>query len=131
MVIEVWSFLAFWMRAIGFLLVFLGTLIAVVATTPGGGCFTSPGSCGTGFLGQAANGAYAAKLLWVLGLGAIGAGAGIRLHWGLRASRDQSPEELQLVAASRRANWIVIVLSIVLLLTLLLVSGALLFPAIA
>ena len=123
MVIELWSFLGFWLRAIGFLLLFLGTLVVVVAATPGGGCFTSLGSCGTGFLGQAANGVYAAKLLWVLGLGGIGAGAGIRLHWGLRSSRDQAPEELQLIAASRKANWTAVILSIVLLLVLTLTSG--------
>jgi uncharacterized membrane protein len=117
-----WPILGFWTRAIGFFLLFLGTLIVVIGATPGGGCYTSPGSCGTSFLGQMANSIWAAKILWALGLGALGAGAAIRLHWGLRMPDHATPEQLSWIASDRRANATLFVLSIVLMMVLLLAS---------
>ena len=122
--IELWPFLGFWLRAGGFVFLFLGTLIAIVGATPGGGCVTSPGSCGTGFLGQAFNSILAAKILWVLGLGALGAGAGIRLHWGIRMPANATADEVAWLLGARRANWVLLVISILLLLALLVWSAA-------
>jgi hypothetical protein len=118
-VIELWPFLGFWLRAGGFLLLFLGTLVAIVGATPGGSCYT--GVCG-GYVGQAANAILAAKILWTLGLGALGAGAGIRLHWGLRMPMSSSSEETAWVMAARRTNWWLLVMSVVLMLLLFLLS---------
>jgi hypothetical protein len=121
--IELWPFLGLWLRAGGFLLLFLGTLIAVLGATPGGGCYTNTASCGTGFFGQAANALLIAKILWVLGLGGLGAGAGIRLHWGIHMPLNPSADETTWLLAARRANWTLLILSVVLLLVLLLVSS--------
>jgi hypothetical protein len=121
--IDPWPLLGFWMRAIGFLLIFAGTLVVVLGASPGGGCYTSAGSCGTGFLGQVANSIWAAKILWVLGLGALGAGAAIRLHWNLQWPDNATPEHVTWLLADRRFNAILFLVSIVLLLILLLTFG--------
>jgi hypothetical protein len=118
--VDPWPILGFWTRAIGFFLIFAGTLIAVLGASPGGGCYTSPGSCGTGFLGQVANSIWAAKILWVLGLGALGAGAAIRLHWGLQRPENATPEQTNWLLADRRMNGLLFLISVVLLLVLLL-----------
>ncbi|MCI4325903.1 MAG: hypothetical protein L3K00_08525 [Thermoplasmata archaeon] len=121
--IDPWPLLGFWMRAIGFFLVFAGTLVVVLGASPGGGCFTSLGSCGTGFLGQAANSIWAAKILWVLGLGALGAGAAIRLHWGLQWPENATPEHVNWLLADRRMNGLLFLISVVLLLVILWTFG--------
>jgi hypothetical protein len=117
--IDVWPVLGFWTRAIGFFLVFAGTLVVVLGASPGGGCFTNAGSCGTGFLGQVANSIWAAKILWVLGLGALGAGAAIRLHWSLQWPENASPEHITWLLADRRMNGLLFLISIILMLILL------------
>jgi hypothetical protein len=121
--VDLFGFLGFWMRAIGFLLLFIGTLIVVAGASEGGGCVTSAGSCGSGFAGQVLNAILVAKLLWVLGLGSLGAGAGIRLHWDLKLPVNPTTDETNWLLAARRQNWWLLVLSI-LLLAFLLVWGA-------
>jgi hypothetical protein len=117
MMIDPWPLLGFWARAVGFLLLFLGTLIVVSFASPGGGCVTTPSSC-SGFAAQALNAVLAGKILWVLGLGALGAGAAIRLHWGLRMPENPRPDEVNFVLADRRANGLLFILSMALLLLL-------------
>ncbi|MFI5415161.1 MAG: hypothetical protein ACHQ16_05805, partial [Candidatus Lutacidiplasmatales archaeon] len=112
--------LGFWTRAIGFFLIFAGTLVVVLGASPGGGCYTNTGSCGTGFLGQVANSIWAAKILWVLGLGALGAGAAIRLHWGLQRPENAGPEQTNWILADRRMNGLLFLISVILMLVLLL-----------
>lgn len=126
--IDPWPILGFWTRAIGFFLIFAGTLVVVLGASPGGGCFTNAGSCGTGFLGQIANSIWAAKILWVLGLGALGAGAAIRLHWGLQRPENAGAEQTNWILADRRMNGLLFLLSVILLLVLLLTFS---LPAIA
>lgn len=113
--------LAFWSRALGFLLLFIGTLVAVAFATAGGGCFTTNPDCGpgSGFLTGAANALLAAKILWVIGLFFVGAGAGIKLHWGLGRSSNATPEELRALIHDRWLNGILVLTSIVLLWLLL------------
>jgi hypothetical protein len=117
MMIDPWPILGFWTRAIGFLLLFLGTLIVVIGATPGGGCVTTPSSC-SGFAAQALNSILAAKILWVLGLGSLGVGAAVRLHWGLRMPENPRPDEVNFIMADRRTNALLFVLCLVLLLLL-------------
>lgn len=127
-VIDPWPILGFWTRAIGFFLIFAGTLVVVFGASPGGGCYTSLGSCGTGFAGQVANSIWAAKILWTLGLGALGAGAAIRLHWGLQMPANASSEQVSWILADRRMNGVLFLLSVILLLVLLLTFPLPAFP---
>lgn len=122
--VDPWPLLGFWTRAVGFFLLFFGTLVAVLGASPGGGCYTSIGSCGTGFLGQVANAVWAAKILWVLGLGALGAGAAVRLHWGLQRPESASTEQTNWILADRRMNGLLFLISVVLLMVLLLTFSA-------
>ena len=116
---------AFWGRAIGFVLLFLGTLIAVAFATPGGGCFTAPPACGGGstFITGAANAILAAKILWAIGLFFLGAGAGLKLHWGSPRPTGASSDEYRFVIHDRRLNAILLFASIVLLWLLLAPTG--------
>lgn len=117
--IDLFGFLGFWLRAGGFLLLFVGTLVAIAGATPGGGCVTNAGSCGNGFFGQALDAILVAKILWVLGLGALGAGAGIKLHWDLKLPVNPTTDETNWLLAARRQNWWLLVISILLLAGLL------------
>jgi hypothetical protein len=118
--IDPWPILGFWTRAVGFFLIFAGTLVVVLGASPGGGCYTNAASCGIGFIGQIANAIWAGKILWVLGLGALGAGAAIRLHWGLQMPENATSEHVAWIVSDRRMNGILFLVCLVLLLVLLL-----------
>lgn len=113
--------LAFWSRALGFVLLFIGTLVAVAFASAGSGCFSTNPDCGlgSGFLTGAANALLAAKILWAIGLFFVGAGAGIKLHWGLGRSSSATPEEVRATIHDRWFNGILVLTSIVLLWLLL------------
>ncbi len=119
-----WSMLAFWSRVVGFLLIFVGTLLAVAGGTVWGGCVTDPASCGTSWASGVLNTIGTAKILWVLGLFALGAGAGVKLHFSLQNPAPGRAEDLQYVAAERRANYFVLAICIVLLAVILLTLNA-------
>lgn len=116
---------AFWSRALGFVLLFIGTLIAVAFATAGGACFTTTADCGigSGFLTGAANALLAAKILWAIGLFFLGAGAGIKLHWGSGRASGASSDEVRAMINDRWLNGILVLVSIGLL--FLLLTGAL------
>ncbi len=116
------SSLAFWARALGFLLLFVGTLVAVAFASLPGGCFASPPNCGTGFASGAANAVLSARVLWTLGLFFVGAGAGFKLHWALSRSSSASSDEVRVLIHDRWFNGLLVILTIVLLWFLL--SGA-------
>lgn len=113
--------LSFWARALGFVLLFIGTLVAIISATPGAGCFGTNPSCGptSGFVTGAANAILAAKILWSLGLFFLGAGAGLRLHWGMNRSSSLSSDELRAQIHDRWMNLILVLVSIGLLWLLL------------
>jgi hypothetical protein len=117
--VDLFGFLGFWLRAAGFLLLFVGTLVVVAGASEGGGCVSTANSCGTGFASQVLNAILVAKLLWVLGLGALGTGAGIRLHWDLKLPVNPTTDETNWLLQARRQNWWIFVLSILLLAFLL------------
>jgi hypothetical protein len=117
-----WPLLGFWTRVVGFFLLFAGAIVVVAGATPGGNCYSSSGC--SGFLSQAANAVLAARILWVLGLGALGAGSAIRLHWGLRMPEGAKPEDVTWAIADRRTNALIFIVCVVLLFVIFLVSGA-------
>ena len=106
-------------RIIGFALLFIGTLVAVVFASYGGGCYTAANSCNANTLAAAANGILTARILWVIGLFFLGAAAGLKLHFGLRAPTSGRAEDYQFVIADRRFNGLLFLVSIVLLLVVL------------
>ncbi len=114
-----WSMLAFWGRVVGFLLLFVGTLLVVAGATIWGGCITDPTSCGTSWLSGVLNYIGTGKILWVIGLFALGGGAGLKLHWALQNPAPNRAEDIQYIIAERRANYLVLSICIVLLAVLL------------
>jgi hypothetical protein len=125
-----WNMIAFLGRLIGFVLLFVGVLLMIIGATPLGGCYTSAGSCvgNTTWMSGVANYIVTAKILFALGLFFLGAGAGIKLHWGLPMPTTGRPEELAYVAADRRANHFIVALTVFLMLVLLLTIGTPVVP---
>ncbi|HTT25508.1 MAG TPA: hypothetical protein VLY85_03470 [Thermoplasmata archaeon] len=120
-----WNSLMMWGRAIGFLLIFVGTLIVIAFASIPGSCITTPSSCSS-FPSQFANSIWAGKILWVLGLFFIGGASGIRLQ---RRFSGNTNEDGAGAVARLRANVLIVVLSILLMaLILFTVNGS---PAVA
>jgi hypothetical protein len=117
-------------RAVGFLLLFIGTLVAVAFSTPGGGCYDqSPDSGGgSSYIMGAANAILVAKILWAIGLFLVGAGAGLKLHWSLSAPSSGRPEDTQFIVSDRRLNGILLLVCIVLLWLLLMIPAGVAGP---
>lgn len=116
---NVWPTLAWWGRVVGFILLFLGTLIAVAFGSIPGGCFTQPTSCGTNFAAGVANALLVGKILWTIGLFFIGAGSAIRMHYTLQATSSQRAEEVVRGTHDRWMNALILIVTVVLLLWLL------------
>ncbi len=108
-----WGAISFASRAVGFLLVFVGAIVLVAAVSIPGSCYTS--ACGTSWLSSAATATLIAKILAVLGLAALGFGAAVKLHYGLRASSTSSADEGRIIASERRLNGALFIASVVLL----------------
>jgi hypothetical protein len=112
-----WPLLGFWTRVVGFFLLFIGAIVIVAGASPTGNSCSSASAC-TSFAMQAANSIFAARVLWILGLGALGAGSAIRLHWGLRMPENPKPDEVTWILADRRANGLIFLASIVMMLVI-------------
>ena len=115
--------LALWFRLIGFVVLFVGVLVAIVAVSTPGSFYTNPCttvSCGQNMAAGFANGVIAAKLLFAIGLFMVGAGAGLKLHWGLRAPATGHSDEQAWILADRRFNGLLFILTVILLAILLL-----------
>jgi hypothetical protein len=110
-----WGMISFVSRAAGFLLVFIAVLVIVAFVSIPGNCVTTPSNCGPTFLSNAYTAVVVAKVLAILGLAALGFGAAVKLHYGLRSSGASSPDEGRIIAAERRANGALFITSIVLL----------------
>jgi hypothetical protein len=119
-----WPLIAFWGRTIGFILLFIGTLVQVIWGSFPASCVTGATGCSAGNLTtywqNDANAILVSGIFWSLGLFFLGSGAGIKLHLVLKRPPSQSQEELTAWIADRRLNGILVILSIVLLLVLLL-----------
>jgi hypothetical protein len=110
-----WGMISFASRAIGFLLLFIAAIVLVAAVSVPGSCYTTPASCGASWLSNAATATLIAKLIAVLGLAALGFGAAVKLHYGLKGSSAASPEESRVIASERRVNGALFIASLVLL----------------
>jgi hypothetical protein len=110
-----WGMISFGSRAIGFLLVFIAGIVIVAVVSVPGDCYTTPANCGMTYLSNAATATVVAKVLALLGLAALGFGAAVKLHYGLKPSGASSAEESRIVAAERRFNGALFIASIALL----------------
>lgn len=117
---DIWGLATFWLRMIGFLLLFLGTIVVVALGTFNGGCINTTACGPTSTFAQArANAIWAAAFLWTFGLAAIGAGSAVKLHFTLKQPTSGRPEEYRWVLGDRLANYAVFGLTIALLFLLL------------
>jgi hypothetical protein len=116
--------IAFWGRTIGFILLFIGTLVQVIWGSFPASCVTGATGCSAGnlttYYQSVANAILISGLLWTLGLFFLGSGAGLKLHWVLKQPAGQSQQELTAWVADRRLNGALVILSIVLLMVILL-----------
>jgi hypothetical protein len=110
-----WGMISFASRAVGFLLLFISAIVLVAVVSIPGSCYTPPGSCGTTWLANAATATVIAKILAVLGLAALGFGAAVKLHYGLKATSTSSADEGRIIASERRVEGALFIASIVLL----------------
>jgi hypothetical protein len=124
-----WPMLSLWGRALGLILLFLGTLIVIVGASTGGNCFTSTACFGnTSWESQVANSILVAKILWTLGLFFLAIGASAKLHWGLQAPTSGKTDDMNWMMAERRANYWILTLSILLMAVLLFTTNLLPLP---
>ncbi|MCI4372907.1 MAG: hypothetical protein L3K02_04620 [Thermoplasmata archaeon] len=110
-----WSFLAFVAQSLGLLFLFVGGLVAVSGGVLPPGCVSTPGNCN---MGTAANVDWAimvARLLLVLGLFGLAAGAGLHLQFRPGLASGASAEETRAYIARRRGEFILLLVSILLL----------------
>jgi hypothetical protein len=109
-----WAFLAFFAQSIGLLLLFVGGLVAVT-----GGVF--PPTCVTASncnAGTGTNVDYAImvmRVLLVLGLFGLASGAGLHLQFRPAPAAGATPEETRVYLARRRGEFVLLVVTIVLL----------------
>ncbi|MCI4350011.1 MAG: hypothetical protein L3K15_00620 [Thermoplasmata archaeon] len=120
-----WPMIAFWGRVIGFVLLFVGTLVQVIWGSFPANCVAGSTGCTAGnlnsYLQANANAVLASGIIWSLGLFFLGSGAGVKLHWVLKRPPAQaSPEDLAAWVADRRLNGLIVLFSIVLLLIIML-----------
>ena len=113
-----WGLISFGSRAIGFLLVFIAAIVLVAVVSYPGSCITGAPpttSCTVTWASNAATAIVVAKILAVLGLAALGFGAAVKLHYGLKPSGASSPDEGRVIASERRVNGALFIASLVLL----------------
>jgi len=108
-----WAFLAFLAQSIGLLLIFVGGLLAVTAGVFPPNCYTSTCSIG-GTEANVAYGIMAARLLIVLGLFGLAAGAGLHLQFRPSLASGSSPEETRVYLGRRRGEFALLLISILL-----------------
>lgn len=106
-------------RFVGFVLLFIGTLLVILGVEPSGSCFNSTACNGTGWISGAANYLVVGKLLWAIGLFFLGCGAGMKLHWKLGWTDGMGSEQTRWVTWERAANYAIIIVVIFLLYALL------------
>jgi hypothetical protein len=118
-----WAFLSLLAQGVGLLLVVVGTLVVVILGSYPISCF---GSTATSCIGTAQNaywGLMIARILWTLGLFGLAAGAGIRLQFLHPDPMPDTPEATRIYLARRRGEFVILVVSVLLLFLVLLSSG--------
>ncbi|HTT25813.1 MAG TPA: hypothetical protein VMH90_02465 [Thermoplasmata archaeon] len=113
-----WDMISFVFRALGFILIAVGVLlIAVVGQFPGS-CYSTTSTCGSlssSNISGMANAYMAGEVLMVLGALFLGLGAGIKLHWVLRAPADGSSDRMAWVLMERVFNYGIIAIALIVL----------------
>ena len=105
-----WSLVSTATKALGLLLVFVGTLVGVIGLNPS----TTPN---VGFMYDAV---FVTRLLWTLGLGALAAGAGIKLRYVLGPSSSVlSDGQARVMVASQWRNSLTFLVALILLVWIL------------
>jgi hypothetical protein len=105
-----WSMIAFGSKALGLLLVFVGTLVGVIGLNP----TTSPN------IGQINDAILVTRLLWALGLAAIATGAGIKLRYIIPTpTGDLQDGQSRVLRAAQWRNGLTFLLALVLLIWIL------------
>jgi hypothetical protein len=107
------SMMVTWGRILGFLVLFVGTLVAVAAGSVQPVCFASSGCSAYG--GTWAWAVIIGEILWTIGLFFLGGSSGLQLMRGLKAPVGGTPEEYRWVTTERWFNFLMVALSIVLL----------------
>src|SRR5690348_7564131 len=105
-----WEMISLAVRLVGFILLFVGVVMVVMAINPGGNCygnFTSPVCQGnTGWESGQANLALYGKILTVTGLFFVAVGIGLKVHFMLKWPASGRAEEAAFLSADRRANYL-------------------------
>lgn len=116
-----WDMISFLLRFVGFALIFLGALLAIVLSTPSGSLYGSSFSASnySNFLQSYANGVLVGRLLASLGAFALGMGAGIKLRYLDRLPQGASSEQFVWILIDRIINYVVLAGAILILVWLL------------
>jgi hypothetical protein len=109
-----WQFLAFIAQSIGLLLIFVGGLVAVTAGVYPPSCYNTTPACSGGTYENIAYGLMSARFLLILGLFGLAAGAGLHLQFRPALESGSTPEATRAYLARRRGEFLLLVLTIVL-----------------
>jgi hypothetical protein len=113
-----WDMISFLFRALGFILIAIGVLIIVAVGQFPGSCYTTTSTCGSlssANISGMANAYITGEVLMALGALLLGLGAGIKLHWVLRAPADGSSDKMAWILVERVFNYAVLAASLVVL----------------
>jgi len=121
-----WRMLSELGRGLGLLLVFVGTLVDIIAGTYPADCFTS--TCTPSTAAGLQYAILSARILWALGAFGLSAGAAVQLHFVLVAPESETAEENARYLAARRAAFVTFLVGIGILLAILLTDGAAIAP---
>lgn len=113
-----WSFLAFVAQSVGLLLLFVGGLVAVSGGVLPPGCVSTPTNCNSGTAANVDWAIMVARLLLVLGLFGLATGAGLHLQFRPGSTGGASAEETRAYIARRRGEFVLLIISILLLFVL-------------
>jgi hypothetical protein len=110
-----WTSLEFLAKAGGFLLIFIGTLVAALFVSYPASCVPAT-SCSTGTVQGLLNAFVAARVLWTLGVFGIGVGAGLKLLQINQAAESGSvPEDrMTWLLRQRRSNGVLFIVALIL-----------------
>jgi len=109
-----WAFLALLSQSLGLLFLFVGGLVAVTLGAYPPNCLTAS-NCNAGTFSNVDYGIMVARLLLVLGLFGLAAGAGLHLQFRAALADGATPEQTRVYISRRRGEFILLVISILLL----------------
>jgi hypothetical protein len=119
-----WDKISFFSRFIGFTLIFVGALVAAAFASVNGGVYTcSSASCFQNFVEGAANAILTGRVLMAIGAFLLGAGAGLKIHFNLKAPANPTPETMRWVIWERFFNYGLLAISIAILVAILWMIG--------